>query len=66
MATAPEHPTGTGLAKLAAMTQGKSVAGTWTVKLAGLPRGVETDAVDEMFLLLSCEYAPAPTNGLRV
>ena len=48
------------------MTQGKSVAGRWTVKLTGLPRGIETDAVDEIFLLLRCEYAPAPTNGLRV
>jgi hypothetical protein len=58
VATAPEHPAGTGLAKLAAMTQGKSVAGTWTVRLVGLPRGVGRDAVDEVFLLLNCEYAP--------
>jgi hypothetical protein len=66
VATAPEHPAGTGLAKLAAMTQGKSVAGTWTVKLAGLPRDVGTDAVDEVFLLLRCEYAPSPPNGSKV
>jgi type IV secretory pathway VirB2 component (pilin) len=58
VATAPDHPTGTGLAKLAAMTQGKSVAGRWTVKLVRLPPGIGMDEVDEVFLLLNCEYAP--------
>ena len=58
VATAPDHPTGTGLAKLATMTQGKSVAGRWTVKLVSLPQGVGMDAIDEVFLLLNCEYAP--------
>jgi hypothetical protein len=59
VATAPDHPAGTGLAELAAMVQGKSVEGTWTVRLASLPQGLGTDDVDEVFLLLNCEYAPS-------
>jgi hypothetical protein len=31
VATAPDHPAGTGLPALAAMTQGKSVEGSWTI-----------------------------------
>jgi tetratricopeptide (TPR) repeat protein len=57
VATAPDHPAGTGLAELAAMVQGKSVAGTWTVRLASLPVGLAMDDVDELFLLLNCGYA---------
>jgi tetratricopeptide (TPR) repeat protein len=57
VATAPDHPAGTGLTELAAMVHGKSVAGSWTVRLTGLPSGIATDDVDEIFLLLHCEYA---------
>ena len=57
VATAPDHPTGTGLTELAAMVHGKSVAGTWAVRLAALPSGLGADDVDEVFLLLHCEYA---------
>jgi hypothetical protein len=56
-ATAPDHPAGTGLAALAAIAHGKSVEGTWTVRLVSLPQGLVTDDVDEVFLLLNCEYA---------
>jgi hypothetical protein len=56
VATAPDHPAGTGLAELAAMVQGNSVEGTWTVRLVSLPQGVGTEDVDEVFLLLNCEY----------
>jgi hypothetical protein len=34
------------------------VAGRWTVKLVSLPQRVGMDAIDEVFLLLNCEYAP--------
>src|SRR5262249_37430853 len=57
VATAPDHPGGTGLVELAAMVQGKSVGGDWTVRLTDLPAGVATDDVDEVFLLLHYEYA---------
>jgi hypothetical protein len=56
VATAPDHPAGSGLAELAAMVQGKSVAGTWTVRLTSLPAELTPDDVDEVFLLLHCEY----------
>jgi hypothetical protein len=55
--TAPDHPAGAGLNKLAAMAHGKSVGGTWTVRLDSLPAGVAASDVDEIFLLLNCEYA---------
>jgi Tc toxin complex TcA C-terminal TcB-binding domain len=57
VATAPDHPTGGGLTELAAMVQGKSVAGTWTVRLTSLPAGLGAADIDELFLLLNCEYA---------
>ena len=57
VATAPDHPEGAGLAKLAAMAHGKSVEGAWRVRLDTLPSGVTMDDVDEVFLLLNCEYA---------
>ena len=40
VATAPDHPHGTGLDKLAAIAHGKSVEGTWTIRLDDLPSGV--------------------------
>jgi hypothetical protein len=40
------------------MTQGKSVEGTWTFRLASLPAGLGPEDVDEIFLLLNCEYSP--------
>jgi hypothetical protein len=55
--TAPEHPEGAGLAKLAAMAHGKSVEGTWTLRLDSLPSGVAMEDIDDVFLLLNCEYA---------
>jgi hypothetical protein len=57
VATAPDHPAGTGLAAFAARVQGKSVDGDWSVKLASLPTGFAPDDVEEIFLLLHCEYA---------
>jgi hypothetical protein len=56
VATAPGHPMGTGIAELATMVQGKSVDGSWNVILQTLPAGVTADDVDELFLLLNCEY----------
>jgi len=47
---------GTGIAELATMVQGKSVDGSWNVILQTLPAGVTADDVDELFLLLNCEY----------
>jgi receptor-binding and translocation channel-forming TcA subunit of Tc toxin len=40
VATASEHSAGTGLNKLAAIAHGKSVEGTWTIRVDGLPSGV--------------------------
>jgi hypothetical protein len=57
VATAPDHPAGTGLAAFASRVQGKSVEGDWTVKLISLPTGLALDDVEEVFLLLHCEYA---------
>jgi hypothetical protein len=57
VATAPDHPTGDGLSELEAMVHGKSVEGAWTIRLVELPADVTTDDVDEIFLLLRCEYA---------
>lgn len=58
-ATAPDHPAGAGLAALEAMTHGKSVQGAWTLRIKTLPSGIDTEDVDELFLLLHCEYAAA-------
>jgi hypothetical protein len=58
VATAPDHPTGSGLTELGAMVHGKSVEGTWAIKLVSLPAGLSPGDVDEIFLLLNCEYAP--------
>jgi hypothetical protein len=38
------------------MVHGKSIKGSWTVQITSLPPGVSTDDVDELFLLLYCEY----------
>ena len=56
-ATAPDHPAGGGLAALATMVHGKSVKGSWTAQITDTPAGVSTADVDELFLLLYCEYA---------
>ena len=55
-ATAPDHPAGGGLAALATMVHGKSIKGSWRAQITGLPAGVSTDDVDELFLLLYCEF----------
>jgi hypothetical protein len=57
VATAPDHPAGTGLAAFAARVQGKSVDGDWTFRLVSLPTGLAIENVEEIFLLLHCEYA---------
>jgi hypothetical protein len=57
VATASDHPAGSGLSQLAAMVHGKNVDGTWTVRVVSLPSGVATDDIDELFLLLRCEFA---------
>jgi hypothetical protein len=57
-ASAPDHPAGSGLPQLAAMVQGKSVDGEWTVRLQALPAGLANEDIDEIYLLLHCEYAP--------
>ena len=57
VATASDHPAGSGLSQLAAMVHGKNVDGTWTVRVVSLPSGVVTDDIDELFLLLRCEFA---------
>ena len=59
VATADSHPAGDGLDDLATLVHGKTVEATWKVRLADLPSGVSTNDVDELFLLLNCEYASA-------
>lgn len=59
VATAPDHPAGAGLAALETMTHGKSVLGTWTLRVKTLPSGISTADIDELFLLLHCEYPAA-------
>jgi peptidoglycan hydrolase CwlO-like protein len=56
VATGDDHPTGSGLAELAAMVHGKSVAADWTVAVTALPAGIAISDIDELFLLLRCEY----------
>jgi hypothetical protein len=58
-ATAPDHPAGAGLAALESMTHDKSVLGTWTLRVKSLPAGLSTADIDELFLLLHCEYPAA-------
>ena len=56
VATADDHPAGTGLSELAAMVHGKSLKAAWTIKVTALPTGVAAHDIDELFLLLRCEY----------
>ena len=42
---------------VAAIAHGKSVEGTWTIRVDGLPSGVAMGDVDDVFLLLNYEYA---------
>jgi hypothetical protein len=56
VATASEHPAGTGLAALEAMAHGKSVDKVWSIKITALPGDRSTDGIDEIFLLLNYEY----------
>ncbi len=53
MATASDHPTGTGLAELDALTHDKNVDGQWTVRIVDLPPGITADAIEDIFLLLN-------------
>ena len=57
VATAGEFPTGSGVAELEAMVGGKSLDKVWTIKIAALPGGLSTDAVDDILLLLNYEYS---------
>jgi hypothetical protein len=41
---------------LAAMVHGKSLQAAWTIKVTALPTGVAAHDIDELFLLLRCEY----------
>jgi hypothetical protein len=38
------------------MVHGKSVAADWTVAVTALPTGIAAPDIDELFLLLRCEY----------
>lgn len=58
MATAPNHPTGTGLADLETMARDKNIDGTWTIKILELPGGLATDEIDDISLMLNYEYQP--------
>jgi hypothetical protein len=57
LATATDHPAGTGLAELEAMAHGKGIEKVWTINITALPGGLSTDAIDDVFLLLNYEYA---------
>jgi hypothetical protein len=56
VATADDHPAGSGLSELAAMVHGKSLQAAWNIKVTALPTGVTAQDIDELFLLLRCEY----------
>jgi hypothetical protein len=58
VATASDHPTGTGLAELDALIHDKNVDGKWTVKIVQLPSGIDADDIEDIFLLLNYEYSP--------
>lgn len=58
VATAPDHPAGTGLADLEAIARGKNIDGIWTIKILELPGGLGTDAIDDISLMLNYEYQP--------
>jgi hypothetical protein len=57
VATASDHPAGTGLAELNALIHDKNVDGKWTVKIVQLPSGIDADAIEDIFLLLNYEYS---------
>ena len=57
VATAANHPEGTGLAELEAMTHGKGIDKRWSIAITGLPAGLSPDAVDDIVLLLNYEYS---------
>jgi hypothetical protein len=58
VATASDHPTGTGLAELDALIHDKNVDGKWTVKIVQLPSGIDADDIEDIFLMLNYEYSP--------
>lgn len=57
VATAAEQPAGSGLAELEALAHGKSIDRVWSIKIATLPGGLNTDALEDVYLLLNYEYA---------
>jgi hypothetical protein len=58
VATASDHPTGTGLVDLEALINDKNVEGKWNVRIVDLPSGTTSDAIEDIFLLLNYEYLP--------
>jgi len=56
LATATDHPAGTGLPELETMVRGKSIDKIWTIQTTTLPGGLSVDAIDDVFLLLNYEY----------
>lgn len=57
VATASEHPAGSGLTELAALIHDKNVDGRWTVRIVELPSGIAADEIEDIFLLLNYEYS---------
>ena len=57
VATARDHPAGTGLAELETMARGKSIEKLWTIQITALPGNLNVDAIEDVFLLLNYEYA---------
>jgi len=57
VATATNHPAGTGLTELGAMTQGQRIDKLWSLKIAALPGGMNTDDIDGVVLMLNYEFA---------
>ena len=56
LATATDRPAGTGLAELEAMAHGKTIEKLWSIEVTALPDGLNTDAIDDVFLLLHYEF----------
>jgi hypothetical protein len=58
VATAPDHPAGTGVNQLALTARGKSIHVPWTVEIVNLPGGLVAADVADVMMLLHYEYAP--------
>lgn len=60
VATASDHPTGVGVAALAAAARGKSVHIPWAVQIDDLPAGLGATDLEDVLFLLQYEYAATP------